>query len=257
MSPTTDDPGWVGTLPPYELTAFGLELPWDGDPLDAGTTLFAGAAAHLAGTVPDEIQLRANPDHHGHVPERLALFEALGLELFQEKEGFRWSDDGVPVQVPGRLRFPDVDEVGREGYAAVMAACGEGTLDRTDRHYWGGCGPGNWAAQMMAYLQPVDTSMWLLGAKGTEPVGYVAVGSDDAWGSTIVHIGVLPRHRGKGYARDLVLAGTRAAQRAGIPTMLSDVDALNEPMKASMRACGHHDHPLWHVWEYRGPLERT
>jgi ribosomal protein S18 acetylase RimI-like enzyme len=138
-----------------------------------------------------------------------------------------------------------------------MARCGEGTLDRNDHYYWTGCGPDNWAAQMMVYLQPSDARMWLMASHLGEPVGFVAVGSDDDWGSTIVHIGVDPRHRGHGYVNDLVLAGTAAAQSGGIHTMLSDVDVVNGPMMEAMRRNGHDDDPGWHGWHLRGPFHSS
>ncbi|RPI25419.1 MAG: GNAT family N-acetyltransferase, partial [Actinobacteria bacterium] len=147
--------------------------------------------------------------------------------------------------------------VGRDAFRAVMGPCGEGTLDRNDRYYWGGCGPENWAAQMSVYLDEADAGMWLIGFAEGSPVGFVAVASDEEWGSTIVHIGVLPEHRGNGYIDDLITAGTAAAQRAGITTMLSDVDVLNEPMMAAMRRAGHRDDARpWHVWAYRGEVDR-
>jgi RimJ/RimL family protein N-acetyltransferase len=105
---------------------------------------------------------------------------------------------------------------------------------------------------MTAYFEEEDARMWLVAHRAGSAVGYVAVASDDDWGSTIVHIGVIPEQRGNGYIHDLIAAGTAAAQKAGIQMMLSDVDVLNQPMVNAMRRAGHRDdHRPWHIWVYR------
>ena len=152
--------------------------------------------------------------------------------------------------------FRAVDDIGIDAYRAVMAPCGLGTLDRNDRYYWGGCGPDNWAAQMTALLDEPDAPMWLAGYLRGTPVGYVAVSSVDDWGSTIAHVGVAPEHRGDGYINELLTAGTFAARRSGITTMLSDVDVVNRPMLAAMRRAGHReDAERWHLWVYRADID--
>jgi GNAT superfamily N-acetyltransferase len=254
VEPTTTNPAWLGSLPPTELSAFGFDLPWEDGYVDIGLDLLSGAAESLRGTVPDQIRTRVNQSFHAFVERRRHLLDSYGLEVFQEKQGFRWADDGEEIGVPDRLDFVSVEEIGVEAYAAVMARCGEGTLDRNDRYYWNGCGADNWAAQMMVYLQPEDAPMWLVGRRGADHVGFVAVRSEEDWDSTIAHIGVIPSHRGQGYINDLLLAGTAAAQRAGIHGMLSDVDVLNRPMAEAMRRNGHVDDPDWHLWECRGPF---
>lgn len=255
VEPTTSDPSWLGVLPPTELTVFGLELPWGGDYLSVGRELVRRSIATIGGDVPEEVNMWVNRETHDHAAEREALAEDLGMRLFQEKQGFAWHDDGTPVAVGDRLTFRTVADVGASAFRAVMAPCGDDTHDRNDWYYWNGCGPANWAAQMMVYLDDDDAPMWLIGYDGDRPVGYIAVGSDEEWGSTIVHVGVLPEHRGHGFINDLLAAGTAAAQRAGITSMLSDVDVLNAPMVAAMRRAGHRDDVRpWRVRVYRHPV---
>ena len=252
VSPTTSDPRWLGSLPPEELTLFGLDLPWDDDYLDAGRRLITEAAVTLDGPVPEVLELRINNEIHDHPDARCRLAEELGMCMFSEKQGFEWVDDGIPIAAPGRLAWRSVTDIGVDAYRAVMAGCGSGTLDRNDCYYWEGCGADNWAMQMTEYLDPADASMWLIGYADDVPVGYIAVGRDEEWGSTIVHVGVLPDQRGNGYIHDLLAAGTGAAQRSGITTMLSDVDVLNRPMIDAMGEAGHQpDRRPWHVWAYR------
>lgn len=257
VTPTTSDPRWLGSLPPTELGVFGLHLPWEGEYVAAGRRLLSGSLEAAGAELPDVLEVRINPEVHPHPEARRRLMEASGLELFQEKQGFWWEDDGSEVRVPARLEFRTVNDVGLEAYRAVMAPCGAGTLDRNDRYYWQGCGPENWAAQMTEYLSDEDAAMWLIGYAEGSPAGYVTVVSVPDWGATIGHIGVLPDRRGRGYVHDLMAAGTAAAQRSGIKTMLSDVDVVNKPMIEAMRRAGHHDgRRPWHVWAYRGDTGR-
>lgn len=248
VSPTTSDPAWLGTLPSHEASVFGLEV--SGIP-EVGRHLFAHAAGEIGDQLPPTLELRLNTAYRDDSPALAALAEEWGFALFQEKQGFEWKDDGSEIDVLRRLDFRPVTETGLALYQTVMGRGGEGTLDRNDRYYWNGCGPDNWAAQMSEYLDPDDAPLWLLGYAGADPVGYVAVARDEDLVSTIVHVGVDPEHRGNGYIDELLTAATAAAQRAGLPRMLSDVDVLNHPMAEAMRRTGHLDHPDWHVWTYR------
>ena len=255
VAPTVSDRALLGSLPPEELFVYGLHLPWEDDYLGPGRRLFNEAIASLLDDVPEMLEVRINNDVHPDPEPRCRLLENCGLELFHEKHGFTWVDDGHPIDPGNRLAFRSVEESGVNVYRSVMAPCGEGTLDRNDRYYWEGCGPANWATQMTEYLSEDDASMWLIGYSHDEPIGYVAVVSEEDWGATIGHIGVIPEHRGQGYVNDLLAAGTASAQRSGIGTMLSDVDVLNLPMRNAMNKGGHVEDPQrWHVWVYRGDL---
>lgn len=256
VAPTTSDPGWLGTLHPQELFVFGLHLPWDQDPTAVGIRLLAEAAAAIDEQVPPMLEVRIIDGVHDHVEARLHLAPGLGMELFAEKRGYQWIDEGQPIPHPDRLVLRSVSDIGVDAFREVMARCGSGTLDRNDRYYWQGCGPTNWAAQMTEYLDPDDAEMWLVGYDNDSPVGYVAVARDEDVVSTIAHIGIVPELRGNGYVNELLAAGTEAARRAGIPQMLSDVDVLNHPMASAMVRAGHlPDRRPWHVWAFRTNLD--
>jgi RimJ/RimL family protein N-acetyltransferase len=209
VASTTSDSQWLGSLPPYELGIYGLELSWSGDFQGHGRRLIHESLAQIDDEVPKLLQSRISIEGRPHADER----------------------------------------------RTVMAAGGAGTLDRNDRYYWRGCGPDNWAARMMAHLDPEDEPMWLVGFCVDDPIGYVAVARDDSWGSTIIHIGVVPGHRGNGYIADVLAGGSAAARSAGISAMLSDVDVVNEPMIRAMELAGH-DPALrpWHTWTYRAAV---
>ena len=244
-----------GSLPPEELFAYALRLPEGSEAPRAASMLLRHALETTAGCVPELLQVPLQAEVH---PRASAMCDALrgcGLELFEERLGYTWRAGRTPVHVPGRLCFRSLVHVGRSDFAELMGACGEGTLSRNDRYYWEGAGRAGWAREMMETAREEDAGLWLVGYAHGRPVGYVAVCRRPEWGSTIHHIGVLPACRGRGYAEDLVRAGTGAAESAGIRTMLSDVDTLNLPMRAAMLRAGHRDDTRpWHVWTLRGTL---
>jgi GNAT superfamily N-acetyltransferase len=247
-------PEFLGDLPSHELFVYGWWLPWEHDP--TSVALIAGSLEELPDDLPSLVQLRLNAAFHSHVGVRREVAETSGFALFQEKEGVLWEDGGAAVQVPDRLRFQPVSEVGREAYRAVLGSVGRDTLDRNDQYYYRLAGEENWSNVFMSFLGPADEDTWLLGSlpDGT-PVGFVGVSSFDAPDvATIAFIGVAPEHRGRRYIDDFLLAGTAAAQRKGFRSILSDVDTVNTPMLDAMERNGHRaDRHPWHTWHYRMP----
>jgi GNAT superfamily N-acetyltransferase len=217
VEPTVTNPAWLGTLPPAELFAFGLWLPWEHGGCDLGRVLFATTFDRLAPELPARLDARVNPEVHDHPGERVRLFDDIGMDLFQEKEGFTWRNSGAPIPPPGRLRFATVLETGRDRYQDVMARAGRDTLDRNDRWYRDHMDEAHWAAQMMEYLQEQDSESWLVASDAAgDPVGMVAVSTLDPGVATVTFIGVVPEHRGHGYGHDLLQAATSAAHGRGL-----------------------------------------
>ena len=159
VEPTVTDPAWRGTLPPAELFVFGLWLPWEQGRCDLGRVLFASTLGRLAPELPARLDGRVNPEVDDHPGERVRLFDDIGMELFQEKQGFTWRHSGAPIPSPGRLHFATVLETGRDRYQDVMARAGRDTLDRNDRWYRDHMDEAHWAAQMMEYLQEEDAAV--------------------------------------------------------------------------------------------------
>jgi RimJ/RimL family protein N-acetyltransferase len=186
---------------------------------------------------------------------RRAIFEAARMPLFQEKQGFTWTPAGSPiVDAAPRLTFRDVTETGTDLYARTMSRCPAGTLDRQDRYYAGLVGLDGWGPEMIAFLADEDAPSWLLGFDvAGEVAGYVALGTfDDPARGTIIHIGVVPEQRGRGYVDELLRACNDAALRRNFDLVLSDVDVENRPMQAAMERAGHHAAATpWHVHHYR------
>jgi ribosomal protein S18 acetylase RimI-like enzyme len=208
-------------------------------------------AACLAPHGPTTLDRRLNAEIHDDVDRQRGLLEASGFDLFQEKVGFAWTPSVSPPP-RGDLRLTTLAGAGRDELRRVMAATTAGTLDRNDRYYIGRCGPEPWAVEIMTALEAGEESSWLLGYHGADPAGFVAVGAFDANTWTIVHIGVVPEHRGHGHVSELLAAADGVARKRGFRAGLSDVDVENAPMIAAMRRAGHRiDLRPWHVWHYR------
>ncbi len=239
-----------------ETLILGLWLPWDADDVvDIGRRLIV----ETLGVLPEgvlAVDAYANPEYMPAAEIRRSVFEAAGMPLFQEKEGFLWrsSEADPPPEREPRLHFQSIEDVGQDSFARVMSRAVIGTLDRQDHYYRELVGPRAWAREMLGYLDPLDASAWLLALDGDgAEVGYVLVGAFDEPGqATIVHIGVVPEVRGRGHVDELLQAANAAARRRGFNRMLSDVDVVNAPMLAAMERNGHSSPATpWHVWHHR------
>lgn len=236
----------------HRLTALRLA-----DEGDAGVAVAAALLRAAAATLPDgpqTLDARVNAESHPHLAEWRTALEQTRFALFQEKQGFLWTDPGGPLPPSARLTWQSLADAGRDAFATAMARGIADTLDRNDRHYVDVCGAERWGREMLGYLGPGDEESWLLaGAPDGTLAGYLAVSPFDEPGTaTIIHIGVLPEHRGHGYIDELIAAAGRAARARGLDHILSDVDTENSPMLAAMRRAGHDpDARAWHAWHYR------
>lgn len=241
--------------PSLEYRLLGLALPWTEDPLGVGAGLIEAAIERAIPPGRHPLDFRVNPDYQAHADVRRALAERTGFELWQEKEGVRWAaDEPDPERRPTRLAFRSIDEVGHDRFAATMARCVVNSLDRADRHYAAIVGGDGWGREMLGYLDPGDAASWRMGlTSDDEAVGYVCLGRfDEPDRATIIHIGVVPEQRGRGYVDDLLGEFNRIARERGFGSAISDVDIENGPMQAALERNGHHATTTdWHVFHYR------
>jgi ribosomal protein S18 acetylase RimI-like enzyme len=239
----------------HEALALGLWLSWDEpEAVDIGRRLIVDNLPALPESV-IALDAYANPEYMTAGDVRRSVFEAAGLPLFQEKEGFLWMPESSPPPARDpRLTYRSVTETGRALYGETMSRATEGSLDRQDRYYAALVGRDGWGPEMLNFLTNADASGWLLAYdSGGDVAGYVAIGAfGDEKRGTIMHVGVPPEHRGNGYIVELLLAGNEAAVKRGFETVVSDVDVENLPMLAAMERAGHHAAATpWHVHHYR------
>ena len=89
--------------------------------------LFATTLGRLAPELPARLDGWVNPEVDDHPRERVRLFDDMGMDLFQEKQGFTWRNCGAPIPPPGRLRFATALDTGRDLYQDVVARAGAAT----------------------------------------------------------------------------------------------------------------------------------
>jgi ribosomal protein S18 acetylase RimI-like enzyme len=248
-------------LPELEYRMFGCMLPQSDDSVQ-----FVGEAlASLPSDISPYVDAVTNPEFHGDTTAMRSAFEHAGMHLFQEKHSYHWDDPGTEVEVPNRLTFADIDDIGDDVFAEIIGRTGEETLDRNDRWYRDQTGAANWGRVFLSYLTDDHRDSWLVGLdRRGDAVGFIAIsdsggGDPTAWdripAATIPMMGVLPEHRGNGYVDDLLAAATAAAQRKGFVSMIDTVDTLNAPMDQAMIRGGHRRGVRpWHVWHHRAWL---
>lgn len=211
----------------------------------AVATVPPGAAVYLP------VNAVGNPDHAAWRD----VAEACGFVVFQEKEGFWWTDTGQTLAEPSGLRLEPMSRIGREVFVPVIGRCLAQTLDRTDALVFGRHRPEQWVTTFLDHRASAEEARSWLYAETVDgvPVGFVGLAErlDDPGVGTIALIGVLPEQRGHGYVDQLLLAAYRAARVRGFATVLSLVDVANHPMMAAMRRSGADPdaHP-WHKWLY-------
>ncbi|MBN9743955.1 hypothetical protein DMP23_23250 [Amycolatopsis sp. A1MSW2902] len=187
---------------------------------------------------------------------RRDVAQACGFELFQEKEGFRWTDTGQPLPDSAGVRLAPMPQVGREAFTSVIGQCVAQTLDRTDALVFGRYQPEQWTTAFLdRHASDADAQSWLY-AETTDgvPVGFVGLAEQegDPRVGMIVLIGVLPKQRGHRYVDQLLLAAYRAARTRGFATVRSLVDVANHPMMAAMARSGADSAAdPWHSWLFR------
>jgi RimJ/RimL family protein N-acetyltransferase len=58
------------------------------------------------------------------------------------------------------------------------------------------------------------------------------------WGPDISYVGVLPEHRGNGYAAELLLEASHLHVEGGATEIVAATDVGNAPMAAAFARCG-------------------
>ena len=225
-----------------------VNVRWQPGRVDAAAMIVEAAMASAeSGT---ELNAATNVEVHPDPAERIALFESCGFELWQEKEGFWWSDEGQDLPEPDRITVRTLAQVGSETFIGLIGSCSLDTLDRIDTDARAAMGPSAWAA---GFLASCPDSAWLLAEDPQgQAVGLVAVGEFDPGVGTIDYIAVAPDHRGRGYVDQLLRLANRTARELGFAGMLSDTDVLNVPMMEAFRRIGHSSEArAWHKWMHR------
>ncbi|MFJ5777032.1 GNAT family N-acetyltransferase [Streptomyces sp. NPDC093094] len=204
------------------------------------------AGAELLRSAPWQVELeidlpgdwRERPDLKAAAETRFAAARAAGYALLVERFRYRWTpDNGLPER-PGRLRFhaePDdavfFDALRRIHSATLDAhalrAVAEGGLDQAaqeeiDFFHW--C--------------PSPREWWQVARTPDGDLAGIHIPAHNPSGPTIGFIGVVPEHRGHGYAYDLLVECTRFLVEQGAESVTGATDRGNFPMAANFAKAG-------------------
>jgi RimJ/RimL family protein N-acetyltransferase len=197
----------------------------------------------------------ATPDFHVMLPgdwrDRREVVSAVswrwdaalraGLTDELERLRFEWTRAaGLPPD-SGRLAFraePD-DEVFAGLFRRVLA----GTLDTTTSKTARVVGPRAQARLDVAFYRDKmlgDRAWWRVAATADGEIVGFGVPSANADMPVVGYLGVLPEHRGHGYADDIVAEITRVlVAEAGAEAIHADTDLVNQPMAAAFERAGY------------------
>lgn len=204
------------------------------------------AGAQLLRSAPWQVELEINlpgdwrdrPALRAAAEARFAAARAAGYELLVERFLYRWTPDhGLPER-PGRLRFgaePDdavFFDVLRRIHSATLdahalKAAEEGGLDQAaqeelDIFHW----------------FPSPREWWQTAYTPDGDLAGIHIPAHNPTGPTIGFIGVVPEHRGNGYAYDLLAECTHVLVEHGAEFISGATDRGNFPMAANFSKAG-------------------
>ncbi|MER5733696.1 GNAT family N-acetyltransferase [Streptomyces sp. NPDC002138] len=220
-----------------ERTALAAELLATAHAAYAGAGASAAPEYHLS--LPGD--WRERPDTAGAVAWRQEAARRAGLPVVLERLRYEWTPGTALPEPTGRLLFaaePD-DEVFVDLFRRVLTD----TLDTVSRKEAESVGPEAQARGDVAFYRdtmPGDRSWWRVArTPGGEPVGFGLPSRNNAF-PVVGYLGVLPEHRGRGYAEEILAEITRILVAEADPEKVrADTDLTNAPMAAAFARVGY------------------
>jgi RimJ/RimL family protein N-acetyltransferase len=182
---------------------------------------------------------RDTPETRAAGEARIDVAQRAGMRPFIERLRYRWTPaDGLPPR-PNRLIYrpePDDDVI-----FDVLRRIARGSLDAHEKRAVEKGGVDAAAQEEMEFLRwmPSPRDWWRLAftADG-DLVGLTVPGRNHA-SPVIGIIGVVPEHRGNGYAYDLVVEATHFLVEVGVDEITAETDVTNTPMAANFARAGY------------------
>lgn len=167
-----------------------------------------------------------------------------------ERVEYVW-DHPEPFATGTGLTFTSVDDEARRAlFEQAVDAVLDGSLDSADqaaleqkerrRQAERLSRPdGGFSYRMHWWALAYDADANLIGL--VQPVVFAGCDRDGLHEGTIHYIGVLPRHRGRGYVNDLLAEGTNRLARLGVWRIYTDTDVRNAPMRQAFLRLGYRE----------------
>jgi RimJ/RimL family protein N-acetyltransferase len=171
------------------------------------------------------------------VADRRTVARLAGLRFLVERVELRWTAEaGGPLPPrPGRLTFRPVGD-DAEVFAVVRGTL-EGTLDAHARRDVTRLGVDAATRAILEELPGPRSLVRLADDPAGRCVG-ITVPGQRPWGADISYVGVLPEHRGNGYAAELLLEASHLHVEGGATEIVAATDVDNAPMAAAFAGCG-------------------
>jgi GNAT superfamily N-acetyltransferase len=236
---------WTFPEGPTPLALDGLfAAPSVTDPVAVWTELVrAGLAETAEGEGDYHIFLpagwREDPEIQAALEPRVAAARAAGLTSTLERLRFEWlASTPVPARSE-RLTFRA--EPDDEAFVSVFMRVAEGTLDATTRDEIERLGLDGYARADLELYQrmPGERSWWKLAYDASGDLVGFAIPSANNGGPVVGFLGVVPEHRGHGYAADLLAEITADLADLGAERISADTDLGNVPMANTFRRLGY------------------
>jgi GNAT superfamily N-acetyltransferase len=170
---------------------------------------------------------------------RIVAAERAGMRHLADRLRYTWTRaDGLPER-PERLRYRA--EPDDEAILAVLRRVVHGTLDAHERDELARSGVEAAARDELSFLRwlPGPREWWRVAYTPSGEVVGVTVPSRNYAGPVIGFVGVVPEHRGHGYAYDLLVEATHLLVEAGAEQIIAATDLTNTPMAATFRRAGY------------------
>ncbi|MDQ3568510.1 MAG: GNAT family N-acetyltransferase [Actinomycetota bacterium] len=236
------------TLPgmEYPLDLVLLDLRWRQDYLESGAFLLRRVLEEAQGLGADEVGHILDappmwPQWQYYPKERAGMLVRAGFIVERETIRFEWRSGNAPPSVPERLVFRSLEEVGKAAFVDAVVRVSEDTLDReiwNEREERGPEKAGREFFEMESKLEH-DPSWWRLAYTPEGDLVGLIMASKNPTSPVIGYIGVVPEHRGRGYADDLLARGTDILRSAGAEQVRADTDIHNAPMALAFRRAGY------------------
>ncbi len=182
---------------------------------------------------------REKPDVRVAAETRLAAASAAGLEFLVERYRYLWTPQcGLPDR-PGRLEFrPEPDD---EVILAVFRQINTGSLDAHVRRTIAASGLEASAQEQLDFLRwmPSPREWWRLAYTPAGDLVGMAIPCEHYSDPVVGYIGVVPAHRGHGYAYDLLVETTQLLAAQGAKRIVAGTDTGNFPMAATFAKVGY------------------
>ena len=233
------------------VTIFGWTLPWDDDYLVLGTELLAKSVAILRQQGVQTIQ-RELYSVWGTLNAQRETLEAAGFGELQAQCVYELAAAGSQVNVPTRLQFKSLAEVGEVRFCELIQQATAGTPDRGIQQLIEQVGLEQFVIDsnhMLAAEHDVLDDWWCVAFSADKPIGFIQpVQFKNSTEGNIAYLGVLPDMRGNGYGFDLLAAGTAKLLEAGIELIIGRTDTDNIPMQRTFEKLGYQLESR--VWTY-------